>query len=281
MSNEELRKRLERLNRGSLDASDAARSVTRGDGDAGAFPRVDVGLETQCPGRPVEGQAGAYYLVERGVADAGTAGRGLYDRFRKVFETADVDGTRTDLRPELAEALERGCEGLLFVDLETCGFSGTPVFLIGAMYAEGGALRVEQLLARTYAEERGILGRFSRLLERRRHLVTFNGKAFDWPFLADRAAVARVPLSDLIGHCDLLHNARRRYKAILPDCRLQTIEQYICGRRRCGDIAGRDIPWAYHAFVRSGDARDMRAILHHNYLDLVTLVEILTVLSGG
>ncbi|MFW6171353.1 MAG: ribonuclease H-like domain-containing protein, partial [Planctomycetota bacterium] len=75
-------------------------------------------------------------------------------------------------------------------------------------------------------------------------------------------------------HCDLLHHARRRWKDKLPDCKLQTLERYVCRRRRTADIPGREIPSAYHDFVRSGDAWLIRAVLHHNALDLVTLLQL-------
>jgi len=105
-------------------------------------------------------------------------------------------------------------------------------------------------------------------------LLTFNGKSFDWPFLLDQAAVSRMALPDLRNHCDLLHAARRRYRDRLPDCRLRTLELHVCGRHRVGDIAGAD-----HRFVQTGDARLLREIVHHNFLDLITLAELLTVLT--
>ena len=129
-------------------------------------------------------------------------------------------------------------------------------------------------MARSYSEEASILDRFARLLARRPHLVTFNGKSFDWPFLLDRASISRVPIGQPLGHCDLLHAARRRYGKVLPDCRLQTLERTVCGRRRGGDIPGAEIPAAYHAYVASGDAHEMREILQHNFLDLATLADV-------
>ena len=75
-------------------------------------------------------------------------------------------------------------------------------------------------------------------------------------------------------HCDLLHHARQRWKKKLPNCRLQTLEQYVCGRRRSGDIAGRNIPRAYHDFVRTGDPWQIQSVLHHNALDLITLLQL-------
>ena len=40
------------------------------------------------------------------------------------------------------------------------------------------------------------------------------------------------------------------------------------------DISGARIPAAYHHYVRSGKTDAMSSILHHNLLDLVTLVEV-------
>ena len=67
---------------------------------------------------------------------------------------------------------------------------------------------------------------------------------------------------------------RRRWKQFLPNCKLQTLEQYVCRRHRRGDLAGSLVPAAYHDFVRTGDGGQIGAILHHNALDLATLVEI-------
>jgi hypothetical protein len=75
-------------------------------------------------------------------------------------------------------------------------------------------------------------------------------------------------------HVDLLHHSRRRWRRQLPDCRLQTLERHICGRGRTGDIAGAQIPAAYQEFVRTGFDRDMDAILLHNAIDLVTLLDL-------
>jgi len=77
-------------------------------------------------------------------------------------------------------------------------------------------------------------------------------------------------------HGDLLHESRRVWRTQLPDCRLQTLEQHVCGRpARTDDIAGADIPAAYQAFVVGGNARQLAAIIQHNRLDLVTMAELL------
>jgi hypothetical protein len=77
---------------------------------------------------------------------------------------------------------------------------------------------------------------------------------------------------------DLLHAARRRWKTALPDCRLQTLELHVCGRRRFGDVPSEEVPGLYHDFVRRGDPYRLIPVFHHNLLDVVTMAEILSAL---
>ena len=181
---------------------------------------------------------------------------------------------------------------VLLMDLETCGLSGRSLFLVGLLRHVAGRLAVELLLARTYAEENAVLASFWQRAAAHRVLVTYNGKSFDWPMVVDRSArylifrQAQLTESQLtesqppesqppeLLHVDLLHHSRRRWRRQLPDCRLQTLERHICGRGRSGDIAGAQIPAAYQEFVRTGFDRDMDAILLHNAIDLVTLLDL-------
>ena len=170
--------------------------------------------------------------------------------------------------------------GTLFLDLETCGLAGSALFLVGLLRHDGDHLVLEQLLARNYAEEQAVLHTLWRAAAQASLLVTFNGKSFDWPLVQDRSTYHRMGRDDSappmveLPHVDVLHHARRRWRQRLPDCRLQTLERFLCGRHRSGDIPGRDIPEAYRRYVATGRIDEMQAILHHNALDLVTLLEL-------
>ncbi len=183
----------------------------------------------------------------------------------------------------------------VYLDLETCGFAGSMIFLVGLVWNDSGQLWLDQLLARNYAEERAVLATFWQIAGPQRVLVTFNGKSFDWPMVKDRSTLHRLAqvtasgsspaagrkaaAPDPLMHCDLLHHARRRWRDHLPDCRLQTLERIICRRQRRGDVSGAEVPRTYHDFVRSGELRRIEPVLHHNALDLATLVEIGQVLA--
>ncbi|MGB9588380.1 MAG: ribonuclease H-like domain-containing protein, partial [Armatimonadota bacterium] len=110
---------------------------------------------------------------------------------------------------------------------------------------------------------------------------TYNGKAFDVPFLRDRMLFHRVEGEFNHEHLDLLWEARRRWKGKLPDFRLQTLELNICRRRRANDIPGNIIPELYHEFVRTGNARLLQQVFHHNALDLITMAELLPAVNSS
>ncbi len=165
----------------------------------------------------------------------------------------------------------------LMFDLETLGFLGHPLFLIGVLRpgADPNRWEVVQLLARDYTEEEAVLRAFATEGEAVRRWVSFNGKSFDLPFLRRRAAFYRLRLPEPEEHRDLLPLARRLYRGVLPNCRLQTLEGAIFGRYRHRDVGGAEIPAAYHAFVRGDDPEIMSSILRHNRNDLVSLARLL------
>ena len=167
----------------------------------------------------------------------------------------------------------------MVVDIETGGFAGTPVFLIGIVPLDCRPLRVLQLLARDYPEEEAILRAMARHAAERDIWVTFNGKSFDEPFLRDRATLHRVTLPPTNVHVDVLHAARRRWRHELPNCRLGTLEAHILTRPRVGDVPSSDVPDLFHHFIRTGNANPLRPVLEHNRIDLVSSTELLVRLS--
>jgi uncharacterized protein YprB with RNaseH-like and TPR domain len=177
------------------------------------------------------------------------------------------------LRPLKTARPERIC----YLDIETTGLSMVPLFLVGLMYTSEGRLVVDQLFARDYSEERTVLGYLASLMPRFDILVTFNGISFDVPFIEERMTIHRLSFPEPAIHVDLLPLARSAVGGRTPNHRLQTLEAYLCGRKRIGDIAGAEIPGAYHEFVRTRDAKDVANIIHHNRLDLVTMLQLVTV----
>ncbi len=166
-----------------------------------------------------------------------------------------------------------------FLDLETTGFSSTPLFLVAMVYEKQGELVCRQLLARDYSEECALIVELDRLLSGFASCVTFNGKSFDFPYIRDRARYHRLRLESNPYQFDLLHVARRMWKEHLPNCRLATLEWYILGRRRMGDVCGWEVPCIYHEFVHTKDATRLKSVIRHNLMDVLAMVELLICLA--
>ena len=169
----------------------------------------------------------------------------------------------------------------VFLDLETTGFSSTPMFLAGTLFARDGCVTVTQLLARDYSEEVAIIAMLDDLLSRFDFCITFNGKAFDMPYVRERAKYHKIDLKAAPQQFDLLHPARRIWKHTLPNCRLVTLEWYVLGRRRVGDVPGWEVPCIYHDFVHTKDAGKLRDVLRHNLIDVVSMAELFISLAGA
>ena len=312
---DDLRKRLEALNRGPLaDGADDLRSrirrglaKRRGAAAKARAPqaapepivyRRDLPRRKAPPPRPVP-EAGPFVALDEAVQGTEIVGPKGGRVFVVERPLGGPEGAWQGLCESLAGALadrrsgawaqltpmglpdELCPEHLIFLDLETTGLGSTPLFLIGTMVWEGGGPLVRQFFARDYSEERAALAAFLELARERRLLVSFNGKSYDVPFLRARAAANGIACRFDPPHLDLLHVGRRLWKHELPDCRLQTLERHVCGRLRDDDIPGAFIPDAYHEYVRTGNAARMATVLEHNFLDLVTLAEILVHMPGG
>lgn len=247
----------------------------------GASDRAD--LASLCPGQVVDGPHGALYLIEDPVSAAVPEAVEFEAAYHRTFVGGGMSVTVESLHRSVRPLAETPVERIGYLDIETCGMAGMPVFLVGLLVWQDGGAVLRQFLARDYAEERSMLEAAWRAVDELEVLVTFNGASFDVPFMIDRAAATGLPVPELRGHhVDLLHEARRRWKGSLPNCRLQTLERFICGRLRSGDIPGHLIPGVYHEFVSTGDARQMAVVLRHNNRDLVTLAELAAcVLSGS
>jgi len=294
MPEDNLRKRLKKLNRtavkgGSRGQASASRASS---GQALRAIRVPdlpeevsqasrLRIEDIAPGRVVERpDGGAYWLVERRLSDIACDCELFFHRYSTLLTSEAIilpEGSRRDL----AEFVECDPHRVVYLDIETTGLSGRPLFLIGVMEFDGHDFLIRQFFARNYAEERHLLADLAGYLPTFEMMITFNGRSFDVPYMRDRAAVNRLEVGLPPRHFDLLHESRRRWRRWLPNCRLVTLEECICRRRRVDDIPSELIPAAYHEFVHTEDASKMRHVMHHNALDLLTMAELALFMLTG
>jgi uncharacterized protein YprB with RNaseH-like and TPR domain len=177
----------------------------------------------------------------------------------------------------------------LFLDTETTGLAGgtgTYAFLIGLAWWDAGALQVEQLFMRDFAEEYSLLHELAARVAERPVLVTFNGKTFDWPLLDSRFTMTRtIGTPRLAAHLDLLHPARALWKLRLGSVRLVELERHVLDAPRLGwhrenDIASALIPQFYFDYLRGGPADPLVGVLRHNQMDLRGLAALACKING-
>ncbi len=256
-------------------------------GEPGVAAAYGLGVSGRAPGRgdllDLPGAelrragGGEVMVIRRPVAellpDSDVAGE-LRKALERLSQAAEPD-------PGLAPAAGHRLEDLVVLDLETTGFWGCPIFLVGLLLVDGGEFVSLQILARDYPEEPPMLAAAAEILAGRGLLVTFNGKSYDVPCLRDRCVVHRVePVADTLAHVDILHPARRRWGGELPDCRLQTLEKSIVGLHRTGDVPSAEIPGVYHAFTAAGDPEPLLPVLHHGRIDVLTTARVFARLAG-
>jgi uncharacterized protein YprB with RNaseH-like and TPR domain len=171
-------------------------------------------------------------------------------------------------------------ERLVALDIETMGLFSRPIILFGAAFTKGDRIVTRQYLARGVDEEAAAMGEFCALVEGN-PLVSYNGRAFDVPYINQRRWYY-----DLGGdidniHFDMLPFARRLLKAKAPDARLTTIEKYIFGQDRTDDVPGALVPEFYEEYLRTGNPGPLVPIIEHNRNDLVTLARLFSRFCEG
>ncbi len=162
----------------------------------------------------------------------------------------------------------------VYLDLETLGLFSRPVILFGIARLRSGIVEVEQHLVTDLDRERGALAAALAALGDGRLLVSFNGRAFDVPYLAERAAYYGLPHPAPPHHLDLLPISRRCWRDRLSDCRLGTIEAGVLGHDRGDDLPSAMVPEFYAAYQRTGNPGPLLPVLAHNREDLVSMVRI-------
>lgn len=216
---------------------------------------------------------------------------GSFLRLRKIYPSHALHG-----RYALGE-LFRVAEGLrllspsyggemedwLFFDTETTGLSagaGNFPFLVGAAFFHQKRLVVDQYFLRDPSEEAAMLAELERLMAAHPHLVSYNGKSFDWPLLKNRWVLYRMnPKMEPKSHLDLLYPARSLWRGILSSLRLGEVEAERLGIRRVDDLPGQYAPIYYMNYLAEGNPAFLKGIFRHNRWDLLTLISLLIYLG--
>ena len=172
---------------------------------------------------------------------------------------------------------------LFFFDTETTGLgggAGNTIFLLGQAQVFSDRVVVKQHLLPKPGNEIALYQSFLQGINSKT-LVTYNGKAFDWPQVKTRHTLIRdsVPSLPAFGHFDLFHAARRLWKNELESVRLSNVESEILNITRENDIPGFLAPMIYFQFVKEQHPNIITGVLKHNEIDVLSLITLYIHLS--
>jgi uncharacterized protein YprB with RNaseH-like and TPR domain len=174
---------------------------------------------------------------------------------------------------------------MIFLDTETSGLSGGSgsfAFLVGIGWFSGLGFHLHQFIIRDPSEESAMLLHLSNVIKPESVFVTFNGKSFDIPLLANRFIVNRLPASFRENaHVDVLHLSRKLWKNQLMSCALKDLEREILEMERSEEeVPGWMIPDIYFEYLRTGVADKLSNVVYHNAQDIVSLVALFIFISN-
>lgn len=257
------------------DRTKLRRRLSRLGGDSSAHnkqPKRDSSASDDRLGLAIDTPHGlAYVIEERFPLQYSHGNRRLDEYFGYAPDLAarvarDASLTEVDLRR------------LLFVDTETTGLvggAGTIAFLIGVGAFDDDEFVLRQFFLHEPGEEAAMLHVLQAQLDAASGFVSFNGRVFDLPLMEMRYRMGlrtRLPITSW-PHFDLLFPARRLWRRTLPDCSLGTLEKHILGVQRSDrDVPGEWIPGIYLDYLRTGNLSEIRRVVYHNLIDILSLV---------
>jgi hypothetical protein len=172
---------------------------------------------------------------------------------------------------------------LVFFDTETTGLgggTGNTIFLLGHASVTESTVTLKQHIL---PHPGGEVALYQSFLENADYttLVTYNGKAFDWPQVKTRHTLVRdhVPKLPAFGHFDLYHAARRMWKHKIERMKLSIVEQEVLGLERKDDIPGFLAPMIYFDFLERKNPEGLLGVIRHNETDILSLLTLYTHLT--
>lgn len=181
-------------------------------------------------------------------------------------------------------AKDRQPEDLIFFDTETTGLSsgaGNTIFLLGYCQLKHERIIVKQYFLPGPEAEVALYHYFLTDVGSTGNLVTYNGKAFDWPQVKTRHTFVReqVPKLPKFGHFDLLHASRRLWKDSLPSCKLSIVEKEQLDVNRVEDTPSYLVPMLYFDYLQDPNPDYIQGILDHHEWDVLSLMSLYIHLS--
>lgn len=167
---------------------------------------------------------------------------------------------------------------ILIFDIETTGFSriNSKVILIGFVEISDKKGKITQLFCDSLSEEFDILKHFEKKIREYKYYMTYNGDAFDIPYLNERYSNNNINFKiNKSRNIDMLCFARKHIKKLnLENYKLKTVETLL-GISRSDTINGKESIELYFKYLKYKNTKDLDKILLHNNEDIKNMYPLL------
>lgn len=168
-------------------------------------------------------------------------------------------------------------ENVAYFDIETTGFDkiNDSIILISfGSFTNYNNFHIKQYFAESVEDEIKVLFNFDHDIIKYNVWCSYNGIAFDEPFICERMIRANIKFQPPKHHIDLYRLVRPYYKQLgMERCNLKTVEKYM-GIRRKDQIDGGISVDLYREFLNTQSEKLKNTIMLHNYEDVLNLPKI-------
>jgi uncharacterized protein YprB with RNaseH-like and TPR domain len=182
-------------------------------------------------------------------------------------------------------------EELLFLDIETLGLYDNSIIIVGIGFFKNENYEIHLFFARSLEEEIAICEHLkNRILPTFKCFVSYNGKQFDIPYIANRflyyfdnnpmITEKDAPYENSntkFHHIDLYHICRRRFRGMFERYTLTNIEEQLLNMRRENELPSRMVPICYKKYQKDPNRYIglIKECIEHNYYDVYSMPLIL------
>lgn len=165
-------------------------------------------------------------------------------------------------------------EKFAVLDIETQGLSrNESIFIAGILEHINYQSVIRQYCAYTESREKGLIKWVNGQIKGKT-IITYNGKAFDFPFLTSRAEYHNIPFELPPKHIDVLHMTRRAFKDTFNSRKLKILEFNVLDQWREIDINPAFIPYLIKKYRQTRDFSLLLILSRHNAYDLLSTLKI-------
>lgn len=191
----------------------------------------------------------------------------------------NIEENEINISPQIV--LHYNMSNIAYFDIETTGFdkeNDNIILMSLGYYTESNTFTVNQYFGQNLEDEKNILENFLKDLKNFKIWCSYNGKAFDEPFIRYRMNKYGIEFNLPDKHIDLYRMIKPyKHQLNLERCNLKSVERYA-GIVRKDTIDGGISVDLYKKYLQNRDEKLRKKIMLHNFEDVFNLPNIFRII---